>query len=137
MRRHTITAGLARHGVRRARAGLVLAVSVCLTSPALAETTVGLPRNEHHAPIRAALARYADAGVQTRTQVPRASLSQSSSPSPGRRSFAARHPVWTGVLVGGSAGTALAAGVWGNEGAFVGLYTGAAAGALVGWLVSR
>jgi len=133
LRRHPITAPAARDGYRRALAPLALAMSVCIASPAHAQTTEDVPRNGHDAPIRGALSRYAEAGELTTKHSTRASQSR----PPKRRSFAKRHPVWTGVLVGGGTGTAVAAGAWGNEGAFVGLYTGAAAGALVGWLASH
>ena len=61
-------------------------------------------------------------------------------PAPARkrlRSFFRRRPVLSGLLIGAVAGTAIAAGAWGNEGAFVGFYGGAAAGATTGWLLSR
>ena len=54
-----------------------------------------------------------------------------------RRSFVKRRPVLSGLLMGAAAGTAIAASAWGNEGAFVGFYGGAAAGATTGWLLSR
>jgi hypothetical protein len=61
-------------------------------------------------------------------------------PAPGRKrqgSFLRRRPVLSGLLIGAVAGTAIAAGAWGNEGAFVGFYGGAGAGAATGWLLSR
>jgi hypothetical protein len=61
-------------------------------------------------------------------------------PAPARKrqgSFVRRRPVLSGLLIGAVAGTAIAAGAWGNEGAFVGFYGGAGAGAATGWLLSR
>ena len=48
-----------------------------------------------------------------------------------------RHPVLSGLVIGMAAGTAVAAATWGSEGAFVGFYSGAAAGATLGWMLSR
>ena len=61
-------------------------------------------------------------------------------PAPLRKrqgSFLRRRPVLSGLLIGAVAGTAIAAGAWGNEGAFVGFYGGAGTGAATGWLLSR
>lgn len=63
-----------------------------------------------------------------------ASTATSSSAS---RSWVRRHPVWTGTIIGVAGGTAAAHNAWGAEGAFVGFWGGAGAGALVGWLLSR
>lgn len=65
---------------------------------------------------------------------------QPADPAPARKrqgSFLRRRPILSGLLIGALAGTAIAAGAWGNEGAFVGFYGGAAAGATTGWLLSR
>jgi hypothetical protein len=65
---------------------------------------------------------------------------QPTDPAPARKrqgSFLRRRPVLSGLLIGAAAGTAIAAGAFGNEGAFVGFYGGAGAGAATGWLLSR
>jgi len=53
------------------------------------------------------------------------------------RNWFARHPVWTGVIVGAAAGTAVTAVAWGSEGSFLGFWGGAALGAGVGAVVSQ
>jgi hypothetical protein len=53
------------------------------------------------------------------------------------RPWVKRHPVLFGTLVGGVAGAGIVHARVGAEAAFVGFYGGAAAGSMVGWLVSR
>jgi len=84
-------------------------------------------------PISVALARYASSAEVTPASTRRVHSAQAQV----RRSFIKRHPVWTGLIGGGGIGTTMAATAWGAEGAFVGLYSGAAVGALVGWLMAR
>ena len=75
----------------------------------------------------------ADAG-----RVMRAVLLTRSQPATARnRSWVKRHPVLFGALVGAVAGAGIVHARVGAEAAFVGFYGGAAAGSVVGWLVSR
>ena len=55
----------------------------------------------------------------------------------GKKSFIKRRPVISGMLIGMAAGSAVAAAAWHSEAAFIGFYSGAAGGALIGWALSR
>jgi hypothetical protein len=71
-------------------------------------------------------------------RVPRAVLLTRSQPSAApNRSWVKRHPVLFGTLVGAVAGAGLVHATVGGEAAFVGFYGGAAAGGVVGLIVSR
>jgi hypothetical protein len=71
-------------------------------------------------------------------RVPRAVLLTRSRPSTApNRSWVKRHPVLFGALVGTVAGAGIVHAKGGAEAAFVGFYGGAAAGSVVGWVVSR
>jgi len=119
---------------RRSLAAAALGLTLFIVPPVQAEPEPRVSAHtDRHTSISTDLSRYVASHQLWPLQNSQATQAQ----APKRRSFVKRHPVWTGVLVGTGAGTALAAGVWGSEGAFVGFYTGAAAGALVGWLASR
>jgi hypothetical protein len=71
-------------------------------------------------------------------RVTRAILLRRSQPATAPNpSWVKRHPVLFGTLVGAVAGAGIVHARVGAEAAFVGLYGGAAAGSVVGWLVSR
>lgn len=82
-------------------------------------------------PVEAA-ARRAVSRIVTRASVAPSDTSSVVATTSPRRGWIARHPVLFGTLAGATVGTAVAAAAWGNEGAFVGLYGGAAMGAVVG-----
>lgn len=93
-----------------------------------------LDRTASTSPARAILKpRIGDAG-----RVPRALLLTRSQPATAQdRSWVKRHPVLFGALVGAVAGAAVVHATAGAEAAFVGFYGGAAAGGVVGLVVSR
>ena len=77
--------------------------------------------------------RIVDAG-----RVPPAVLLRRSQPATApNRSWVKRHPVLFGTLVGAVAGAGIVHATVGAEAAFVGFYGGAAAGGVVGLIVSR
>ena len=70
--------------------------------------------------------------------LPRAVLRTRSQPATApNRSWVKRHPVLFGTLVGAVAGAGIVHATVGAEAAFVGFYGGAAAGGVVGLVVSR
>jgi hypothetical protein len=103
--------------------------------PAAIETL--RPDAEAATSIRASISRHMtqSSAVSSRRNVP-FNQTQQQSAAP-KKSFITRHPVISGMLIGMAAGSAVAAGAWHSEAAFVGFYTGAAGGALLGWAVSR
>lgn len=114
---------------------LVLFLATAL--PAAAQTTKSATSAESRTPLRASLLRHVEAR-EWKTKAPaRSTLAPQQSKPAQRQSFAKRHPVWTGALIGCAVGTAVAAKAWGREAAFVGFYGGAAVGAFVGSVVSR
>jgi hypothetical protein len=71
-------------------------------------------------------------------RVPRVVLLTRSQPSAApNRSWVKRHPVLFGTIVGAVAGAGMVHATVGREAAFVGFYGGAAAGGVVGLIVSR
>ena len=71
-------------------------------------------------------------------RVPQAVLLTRSQPgSSPNRSWIKRHPVLFGTIVGAAAGAAIVGATVDAEASFVGFYGGGAAGAAVGWVVSR
>ena len=64
-------------------------------------------------------------------------LARSRQPSPPNRSWVKRHPLLFGAIVGAVVGAGIVGTAVDAEASFVGFYGGAAAGAMVGWAVSR
>lgn len=114
----------------------VLVFFLAAALPAEAQTKAGVTPPESRTTLRASLLRHVEAG-EWKTKAPARSTRTSRTQQSQRQSFAKRHPVWTGALIGCAVGTALAAAKWGAEGSYVGFYAGAAVGAVVGKLVSR
>ncbi|HTV00404.1 MAG TPA: hypothetical protein VMF13_07715 [Luteitalea sp.] len=113
---------------------VMLLLTALLPSRVAAETPMSGRPPQSATPVADALSREA---MRVALMPTNTIASRGQAQTPPRRSFLKRHPVWSGLLIGAGAGTAIAAGAWGNEGAFVGFYGGAAAGATTGWLLSR
>ena len=64
-------------------------------------------------------------------------LARSQQATSPNRSWVKRHPVLFGAIVGAVAGAAIVGATVHAEASFVGFYGGGAAGAMVGWVVSR
>ena len=134
MSAYAISAPCSRRALRTV--AVILAMALCTCSATLAQAESLAPQGGLVAveqPMSVALARYASSAEVTPASTRRVHSAQAQV----RRSFIKRHPVWTGLIGGGGIGTTMAATAWGAEGAFVGLYSGAAVGALVGWLMAR
>jgi len=116
---------------------LVAAAVLCVlcVAPASADTTE--PTRSLHRDRSMVLAGQRNVQALMTEQAGIASLRQVAGTQARSRSFVKRRPVISAMLIGMAAGTAIAVAAAGNEAAFVGFYGGVAAGAGLGWALSR
>jgi hypothetical protein len=127
-----------RRGMRGRSHITLLAVVASIGVPTVASAQPPLTASASSSHLRESVAAHlAEVSAWPGSPTPATYAARTQQRTANRPGLLRRHPVLSGLVIGMAAGTAVAAATWGSEGAFVGFYSGAAAGATLGWMLSR